>query len=271
MENRARQVPYFYSFQPRSRYFKNPEWTTELQQYIHDNDWDNVFDLLANDYTSRKGEAKKVDHNGDTPLLQACKAGAPLDVIEALVEKYHWGLYRTNDKWGYLPLHVAVLLRASLNVIQFLTRMDTTGQALLVVDCQGATPLSYATPEQLPAFLELPHVQAIYSVSGHPNKNSSFRATLLHESIAKFASLGGHYYEKNHGERISRETVDDSLDVVTVHGHHLAMIQSIIRLHPKQVMEQDSRGNLPLHLVASTYSSFEPHTCLLYTSPSPRD
>jgi ankyrin repeat protein len=63
--------------------------------------------------------AHDVTHGGNTPLHEACKHGAPVDVIEVLVAQCPDALKHKNDK-GKLPIDRALSGNASDEVIAFL-------------------------------------------------------------------------------------------------------------------------------------------------------
>eukprot|EP00978_Attheya_sp_CCMP212_P031107 scaffold116384_cov53-Attheya_sp.AAC.8 len=75
------------------------------------------------------------------PLHEACRIGAPLDVIKVLVNENRNAL-RTEGQFGYLPLHFACTCTMSLEAIQLLVELYPI--AIRTPDAKGKYPLHIA-------------------------------------------------------------------------------------------------------------------------------
>jgi len=90
------------------------------------------------------------DAQGRTPLYAClcCREPAskrptcPVDVLLQLVQLEPKACTIANDRYGRLPLHLAVLYRHDLEVISALVGAHPVG--MLAEDCRGETPFSYA-------------------------------------------------------------------------------------------------------------------------------
>jgi len=75
------------------------------------------------------------------PLHEACRIGAPLDIIKVLVNENRKAL-RTEGQFGYLPLHFACTCKMSLEAIQLLVELYPI--AIRTPDAKGKYPLHIA-------------------------------------------------------------------------------------------------------------------------------
>jgi hypothetical protein len=80
-------------------------------------------------------------HDGCLPLHIACRAQASLPVIQRLVDACP-GTVLAVDGGGRVSLHVAVASQAPYGVLEFLLRQDP--ESVVAVDQHGRTPMDYA-------------------------------------------------------------------------------------------------------------------------------
>ena len=80
-------------------------------------------------------------HNGSIPLHLACRYCASLQVIRSLIHA-RTATTKAVDNKGRLPLHYAILSAAPYTVIELLVHHDAA--AVLCPDQEGKTPLQYA-------------------------------------------------------------------------------------------------------------------------------
>ena len=80
-------------------------------------------------------------HNGSLAVHLACESGASLQVLRILLE-HRCDQTKAVDVYGRLPLHYAVLAAAPLPVMEFLVHQDPP--SVFVPDMTGKTPLQYA-------------------------------------------------------------------------------------------------------------------------------
>jgi len=76
------------------------------------------------------------------PLHAACRTGASIDVIKALLESYPAGAATTDGHDNRLPLHLECLTRCETEVVRLLLDADKSGAEK--IDVKGRTALHYA-------------------------------------------------------------------------------------------------------------------------------
>ena len=127
---------------------------TVLHDAIERYDWPAVLARLA----THAGEAAIADHHdadGALPLHLAALHGAPLEVMQALLDA-HPAAASTRDENGDLPLHWAAFHEGCADVVELLLRAYP--EAAYLTSIYGCLPLHDATLEELegyPAPLEV--------------------------------------------------------------------------------------------------------------------
>lgn len=87
------------------------------------------------------------DYNGSLPLHSACQNGAPLAVLQALVDVDDAALFVPNND-GNLPLHLAIGGNVPLDAVRWL--LEQYEDALQTPNLRGDLPLHVACREQAP-------------------------------------------------------------------------------------------------------------------------
>lgn len=195
--------------------------------------------------------ARKVDHEGSTVLHFACHYGASAAVVDRLLREYPKATQK-KDKFGRTPLYHAVTKSANGEVMERLIQADPSS-VTMACHPAAATPdktaLNIHSPLNLAWVVILRDRQARHRCSGKKwNK-----AQLLLEA-AYF-----HHLETASGKKPDAATSFRMIPAVITMSSFLprSVLDLAIQAFPEQAREQDPiTGRLPLHMAASM---MEPH------------
>ena len=121
---------------------------TELSRCIASEDWNRAVELAtrqprqAQQWSKRTGFFEGRTVANVLSIHEAAVGGAPLNVMQALVQAYPDGLQQVESSYQRLPLHCACRKHANPAVIQLLC--EAAPQACLAADALGRLPLHYA-------------------------------------------------------------------------------------------------------------------------------
>jgi hypothetical protein len=80
------------------------------------------------------------------PLHMACQYGAPLELMELLIQINAEALFIPDSKYKRLPLHLAVMNGAATKIIRFLLKKEP--KAAAVPDALGRLPIHYSAKDK---------------------------------------------------------------------------------------------------------------------------
>ena len=121
---------------------------SELSRAISGEEWARAAELAtrqprqANAWSKRTGFFEGRTVANVLPIHEAAVGGAPLDVMQALVNAYPAGLSQVESSYQRMPLHCACRKNAIPHVIQLLC--EAQPEACLAADSLGRLPLHYA-------------------------------------------------------------------------------------------------------------------------------
>jgi hypothetical protein len=121
---------------------------TELSRALTAEDWTRATELAMHQPRQAQAWSKRTGFfEGRTvasvlPIHEAAVGGAPLTVIQAIVQAYPAALQQVESSYQRLPLHCACRKHANPAVIHLLT--ETAPEACLAADSLGRLPLHYA-------------------------------------------------------------------------------------------------------------------------------
>jgi hypothetical protein len=122
---------------------------SELSQAITSDKWDRVIQICnsspssAKTWTTRQGLFEGIKDANVLPIHEALVAGAPYEVIEALLFAYPDSVFSKESSYKRLPLHCACRKNAIIEVVELL--MKHYGDAALTADNLGRLPSKYTT------------------------------------------------------------------------------------------------------------------------------
>mmetsp|Transcript_21229 Transcript_21229/g.30030 ORF Transcript_21229/g.30030 Transcript_21229/m.30030 type:complete len:237 (-) Transcript_21229:86-796(-) len=120
----------------------------ELSSAITSEKWQYAIDFCrsspkaARTWSSREGFFEGAKTADVLPIHEACANGAPIEVVQALIDAFEEGIHRPESAYNRLPLHIACRKNANIEVIRVL--MEKFPKAALEPDNLGRLPLHYA-------------------------------------------------------------------------------------------------------------------------------
>ena len=128
--------------------WKNTMAPTELSRSISSEEWTRAVELASRQPRQAQAWSKRTGFfEGRTvanvlPIHEAAVGGAPVEVMQALVQAYPEGLMQVESSYQRLPLHCACRKNAIPQVIHLLCQAQP--DACLAADSLGRLPLHYA-------------------------------------------------------------------------------------------------------------------------------
>ncbi len=122
----------------------------ELSQHIAEEKWEKVITLArvrpdaAKIWSLRLGLFEGVKDSNVLPLHEALVGGAPVEVIEALLEAYPMSIQMKETSYERLPLHCACRKNANAKVVKLL--LSRYREGALIADVLGRLPCKLMTP-----------------------------------------------------------------------------------------------------------------------------
>ena len=198
--------------------------------------------------------ARKVDGEGSTVLHFACHYGAPAAVVDRLLREYP-NATRKQDTFGRTPLYHAVTKSANGEVMEKLIQADPSS---ITTACHPAAvtasqvALNIHSPLYLAWVVILRDRQARQQRSGKKWNKAQLLLEAAYFHHLETASSGK--------KKPDAETYFRMIPAVITMSSFLPhpVLELAIQAFPEQVREQDPiTGRLPLHMAAS--SMMEPH------------
>jgi hypothetical protein len=118
-----------------------------LSEAITTDKWDKVIQLCqakpssAQTWTTRQGLFEGIKDSNVLPIHEALVAGAPYNVIEALLSAYPDSVYCMESSYKRLPLHCACRKNAIPDVVELL--LSRYADAALTADNLGRLPSTF--------------------------------------------------------------------------------------------------------------------------------
>lgn len=119
-----------------------------LSDAITTDNWERVIQICstqpksAQTWTTRQGLFEGMKDSNVLPIHEALVAGAPYNVIEALLNAYPDSVFCMESSYKRLPLHCACRKNAIVQVVELLLKQYA--DAALTADTLGRLPLHYA-------------------------------------------------------------------------------------------------------------------------------
>lgn len=119
-----------------------------LSDAITSDKWELVIQICqtkaasAQTWTTRQGLFEGIKDSNVLPIHEALVAGAPYNVIEALLSAYPDSVYCMESSYKRLPLHCACRKNANPEVVELL--LNRYADAALTADNLGRLPVHYA-------------------------------------------------------------------------------------------------------------------------------
>lgn len=115
-----------------------------LSEAITTEKWERVVQMcqakpsMAQTWTTRQGLFEGIKDSNVLPIHEALVAGAPMDVIEAILSAYPDSVYCMESSYKRLPLHCACRKNAIPEVVELL--LNRYADAALTADNLGRLP-----------------------------------------------------------------------------------------------------------------------------------
>lgn len=119
----------------------------ELSEAITTDQWDRVIQICssrpgaAQKWTNRQGLFEGMKDSNVLPIHEALVAGAPFEVIDALLTAYPDSVFCMESSYKRLPLHCACRKNAIVQVVDLLLKRYS--DAALTADNLGRLPRKY--------------------------------------------------------------------------------------------------------------------------------
>jgi hypothetical protein len=196
--------------------------------------------------------ARKVDREGSTVLHFACHYGASAAVVDCLLREYPKATQK-KDKFGRTPLYHAVTKSANEEVMEKLIQADPSS---ITTPCHPAAATASQTALNVHSPLYLAWVVILRDRQAQQRRAGKKwnKAKLLLE-----AAYSHHLETTASGEKPDAETSFRMIPAVITMSSFLphSVLELAILAFPEQVREQDPiTGRLPLHMAAFV---MEPH------------
>jgi ankyrin repeat protein len=202
--------------------------------------------------------------DGHLPLHIACRFGAPLSVIQYLVEQYPESVRINKGEESKLrPLHWACWGRASMDVIRYLVALEP--EAVRAPSRRHLLPLHYACLQFFPLppcmetveFLVSQYPEAISTACGDGNlplhyacSNGGEMSRDLIEFLVKRYPQASRV--QNHQGNYPLHCALDPAGTLSHHPAPLQVIELFLENFPMAMTLQNNAGYLPLHLACGT-------------------